>query len=278
MIEKDNLAEEIFCLKYELNTLADQLLRQSSERWVPGFLFARTENSHTERYKLACEYTNGKKVLDIACGVGKGSNMMGTAGLAKSVRGVDIQSDAIRYATWRYGSDNIIFTENNAQELGIINEFDIAVSFETVEHLPEYRKFLVSIKDSLKVDGLLLISTPLSAFPVDLQPDNPYHIQEWGFSEFQKILEEFFEIKKIYLQLYPSTIEIPKAKISLSQRIINKIKNKALGIPNYSPVQNNTVETNKFSKIEVFNDQFPVAELGVSKLGYQIILAKVKSK
>jgi len=277
-MEKEDLTEEVFCLNFELNTLAAQLLRQSSERWVPGFLYDKTEYSHTERYKLACHYTPGKKVIDIACGVGKGCNMMATTGLAESIYGADIQADAIRYAKWRYGAGNIHFGVNNAEALGIDSAFDIAVSFETIEHLPDYRKFLISVRSALNSGGLFLVSTPISSLPVDTAPVNPYHVQEWGFYRFQEILSEFFDIEKVYVQLYPPVpVYQPAPKTVFLQRMINKLKNKLSNPPAaVSPAHQVLLPAGNFSAIEEYKGQYPVEELGVARQGYQIVLAKLK--
>ncbi|WP_121809546.1 class I SAM-dependent methyltransferase [Mucilaginibacter kameinonensis] len=278
MTEAERLTEEVFCLNFELNTLANQLLRQSSERWVPGFLYEKTEYSHIERYKLACNYTAGKRVIDIACGVGKGSNLMALQGAANSVYGADIQPDAIRYAQWRNGRENITFQVNDAQQLGIENAFDIAVSFETIEHLPDYRKFLTSIKTTLTTNGLFLVSTPIASIPIDNTPANPYHVQEWGFREFHHVIDEFFNIEKVYVQLYPEIpLPPPVVRIGLTRRVLNKIKNKLLPPPHKAETPDPVIKPdNGFSKIEEYTGQYNTEELGKSRLGYQIIVARVK--
>lgn len=272
MDDKNDLAEEVFCLNYELNTLANVLLRHESERWVPGFLYETTERSHTDRYKLACQYTAGKNVIDVACGIGKGSNIIATDGAAASVSGFDIQPDAIRYAKWRNGKNNIEFAVNNAEALGIINRYDVAISFETVEHLPNYRDFFISIKNCLKPGGLFLISTPISAQAVDVNPTNPYHVQEWGFNEFQHILKEFFEIEKVYIQLYPQPAITTVKHPGIFRRAVNKLNRTLFGHTTTTLINNNAVDP--FSKIEAYSGQYPVEALGVSRFGYQIVLAK----
>jgi SAM-dependent methyltransferase len=277
-MEKEDLAEEVFCLNFELKTLADQLLRQSSERWVPGFLYEKTEYSHIERYKLACEYTAGKKVIDIACGVGKGTHMMATMGLAESVYGADIQPEAIRYARWRFRAGNVTFKINDAQKLDIYDEFDVAVSFETIEHLPDYRNFLISVKKALKRGGLFLVSTPISSLPLDGNPGNPYHSQEWGFHEFQQVVNEFFVIEKVYAQLYPPVpVNTPPAKIKLLRRIVNRMKYEFLPpAVDSAGDMSASAPAHPFSKIEEYNGQYPFCELGGLRPGYQILIAKAK--
>ncbi|TFF40881.1 class I SAM-dependent methyltransferase [Mucilaginibacter psychrotolerans] len=276
MTEKNNLAEEVFCLQYELNTLANLLLRGESERWVPGFLREITEFSHSERYKLACKYIRGKKVLDVACGTGKGSNIMATVGAAMHVTGFDIQPEALRYANHRNGASNINFKVADVQTFELTNEFDVVVSFETIEHLTNYKAFLVNVSKCLKSDGLFIVSTPISSLPLNEYPDNPHHVQEWGFMEFQAILEDLFDIEKVYVQLYPK-INTPsiQRKNDLSRRITNKIKRTFLGTE--APVLvPDSQATTIFSAIEEFTQQYAKEELGTLRYGYQIVIAKAK--
>lgn len=278
MNDIDNLTEEVFCLRYELNILAGVLLKNESERWVPGFLHEQTEHSHISRYELACKYSSGKNVIDVACGIGKGSNMLATYGNANTVHGFDIQEDAIRYATWRNGNGNIEFRVKNAEALGITNQYDLAVSFETVEHLPNYRDFFASIVKCLKSSGYFLISTPISAMSVNKTPQNPYHVQEWGFETFQEILKEFFDIEKVYVQFYPKRVRHNVSRKPLITRIYNKIK-RGLANNNHTASIIEAVDKSgiPLSTIEEYKGQYDVTEFGILRTGYQIILAKMKA-
>ena len=272
MVDNGDLIEEIFCLKYELDTLANVLLRNESERWVPGFLNQSTEHSHTQRYEFACKFSEGKHVLDVACGIGKGSNIIATRGRANTVNGFDLQPEAIRYAKWRNSAPNIQFAIGNAQALGITNQYDLAVSFETVEHLPNYKDFFTSISASLKNGGQFLISTPISALEVDSKPANPYHIQEWGFLKFQEILSAYFKIEKVFVQLYPFVAPLQQPQRSLLYRVVNKIKR--LTSKGVIPVLAVKSEADKISIIEEFTGQYDINELGKARIGYQIVLLR----
>lgn len=277
MDEVKQLTEEVFALKYELNTLADVLLRNESERWVPGYLYHQTEHSHIARYQLACNYSAGKTVIDIACGTGKGSHMLATVGNAESVNGFDIQPEAVRYAGWRNANPNVTFDVKNAQELGITDEYNFAVSFETVEHLPDYKAFLACISACLKQDGLFIISTPISAVDIDSKPANPYHVQEWGFLKFQEVVQSHFTIEKVFVQLYPERkLHNAAPQKSLVRRAIDKIGRKVFGTGTvHTSVQPAEVKSN-LSTIEEFTGQYDVAEFGTSRIGYQILLLKKK--
>ena len=132
-----------------------------------------------------------------------------------------------------------------------------------------------SVKKSLKPGGLFLVSTPISPLPLDIQPGNPYHVQEWGFTNFQAVIKEFFDIEKIFVQLYP--VAGAPEKTDLKRRVINKIRTKILG-PYAITLNNNSWPIDSFSRIEEYKSQYTVTELGILQQGYQIVLARVQSK
>ena len=61
-----NFADELFCLSYETNAMADLLIRKETERWVTGFANLDVEVEHISRYNWAIDFVNNKRVLDIA--------------------------------------------------------------------------------------------------------------------------------------------------------------------------------------------------------------------
>lgn len=273
----DFLTEECFCLKYELEALAEITLRNQSERWIPGFIQEITEDSHLKRYQLATQYSKDKVVLDIACGVGKGSNILATLGEANLVVGCDIQEDAIRYAKHRNKHDKVIFEVQNAEQYFKDEFYDLVVSYETVEHLKNYRQFLSNLQKSLKRNGTLIMSTPISRVPFDEKPANQYHCQEWGFLEFQRLLSKYFSIDTVFVQLYQNVFLnehlAPGRELST---IFKKVIKKFLRFKN--PQKNG--EFNKwnvmanYSKISEYKEQFALDKLGSQYIGYQILVCK----
>lgn len=256
------LTEEVFCLKFELDILASALIKNETERWVPGFMHEAIEKDHTDRYIWASNYVAGKKVLDIACGAGKGSYVLATKGNAASVTGGDLSADAVRYAKHRYADPRVRFTEQDALQLPWHDEFDVIVSFETIEHVPDVAIFLNKIAGALKKDGLFLVSSPISAIPLDKKPDNPFHVQEWGFESFQKLLSDYLVVEEVYIQLYPPT------PVQEPPTLWNRIKRKLKGPPP------RTTRTTKGSTIEKFSGQYPPTEIGTTRVGYQIAVCR----
>jgi len=264
MNENKDLIEEVFCLKFELNTLSSVLIKNETERWVSGFMFGHIEKDHIDRYIWSYNYVSGKKVLDIACGIGKGSYMIATSGNADEVMGCDLNAEAIRYARHRNSNSKIQFRVQDALLLEWQNEYDTIVSFETIEHVSDVDLFLSKIALALKDKGVFLVSTPISDKSVDNKPDNPYHFQEWGFQSFQEKVSEFFNIEEVYLQLYN---QIPMQK---RDTLLDKIRTKIFGVK-----KKVNAGTNK-SKIEKYTKQYSIDEIGTSRRGYQLVVCKKK--
>lgn len=225
IINDNILKEEIFCLQYEMKALADIAIRKESERWIPGFLYKVTEEEHLERYDFVSKYVKDKTVLDIACGSGFGSYIMATKGRAKHVIGVDLDKDAIRYGKHKFQNKKIERFADNAVEFQYSEKFDCAVSFETIEHIPNYLDFLNNLHHNLHTEGQLIISTPVRAKTTH-KPINPYHVIEWSFEDFLKLLEPLFSVDKILVQNINLNIDY-FAKRTLIRRVKDKLK----GVP-----------------------------------------------
>jgi cyclopropane fatty-acyl-phospholipid synthase-like methyltransferase len=178
----------------------------TGERFIPGECDTLLEAEHRERYLFAAKYANGKSVLDIACGVGYGSQLLHEAGAA-SVTGVDLSVDAIAYATDHYAKQ-IIFIAEDAENFQS-GCYGLIVSFETLEHLENRDKFLHNLHAMLNKNGLLIISTPNKVITSPMKhPErihNHYHKVEYREKGFQEALESAgFSITERHGQhLYP---------------------------------------------------------------------------
>lgn len=146
--------------------------------------------SHMKRYQFAAGFCKDKVVLDVACGAGYGSRFL--ADTAREVAAVDISAEAVSYAQEHYQKENIRFRLMDACNLEFpTGYFDIACSFETLEHLDEPLKFLAQIRRVLKEGGILIISTPQVRRTV-IKPSNPYHKVEFSKRDFNSALSKYF--------------------------------------------------------------------------------------
>lgn len=174
------------------------------ERVIPGETNQAVYFEHLERYKFAAGLVAGKDVLDVACGAGYGGPILCKAG-ARSYLGVDISSEAIALAERRYRvSDKIRFLPDDACRLSTVGDcsVDVAVSFETVEHVADPAGFFSNLVRVLRPEGMLVISTPNRAVvspgnDLSSSPRNPFHLREWNQREFVQLLGKFFEVKEV---------------------------------------------------------------------------------
>jgi 2-polyprenyl-3-methyl-5-hydroxy-6-metoxy-1,4-benzoquinol methylase len=123
-------------------------------------------------------------VLDIACGAGYGSQMLGQAG-AKSVTGVDVCSRTVDYAQKNYQSPGVTFLCANAEEFTWPESFDVVISFETMEHLHQPAQFLGRLHNLLVPGGCLLLSVPLG----ETSHFDPYHLHAFSQNDVMMLLE-----------------------------------------------------------------------------------------
>jgi ubiquinone/menaquinone biosynthesis C-methylase UbiE len=151
---------------------------------------------HIMRYAFASTYVTGKKVLDIACGAGYGSSYLAGCG-ASMVVGVDISESALTYACNHYIKDNLHFLQGDAVQLPFENnEFDVVVSFETIEHIARVEEYVKEMKRVLSPQGIFICSTPhikYTRHPV-------YHVKEFSPEEFFSLLEDNFYRVERYAQ------------------------------------------------------------------------------
>lgn len=165
----------------------------------PGTLLYET---HLERYRFAAAYTAGRTVLDIACGVGYGSQFLADQGAAQVIGG-DISPDAISYAKRRYATSLTTFTIMAADDMPLsTSSIDCAVSLETLEHVPDAGRFLRELNRVLKPGGTVVISTPnrVTYGRGREVPDNRFHTQEYTLEEFRDLLRTHFKQIEVFSQ------------------------------------------------------------------------------
>lgn len=156
-------------------------------------------DEHLVRYRLATTFAKDKRVLDLACGSGYGSQLLAEAG-ATTVLGLDLDPAVVSAATVRYTHPVLSFSVDNAESLGTVADasIDLVVSFETIEHLTNYQAYLANIVRVLAPEGLVLISTPNKSV---WGQQNPFHVHEFTRSEFMTDLASHFKHVRILDQV-----------------------------------------------------------------------------
>ena len=167
------------------------------ERMVPEFhkdnlIYAE----HITRYMAAKPLMKNKVVLDIASGSGYGTKML--AETAKYVYGVDVNEAAIQYARKNYSEKNIEYLIGDGESIPLEdNSVDVVITFETIEHIKNYKKFLMEIERVLKPDGLAIVSTPND---LEFAEGNHFHLHEFKYNELILLLKKHFKNIDTYFQ------------------------------------------------------------------------------
>lgn len=150
---------------------------------------------HVGRYVFAAENAEGKTILDVACGVGYGTDLLGKQ--ARLAVGVDNAENSISFARESYPGKSISFIRGDGGSLPFPDDaFDLITSFETIEHLSDPGIFLAEIGRILNPDGVFLCSTPNREHSLG----HVDHIREFEPDEFARFLRHYFGSVAIHRQ------------------------------------------------------------------------------
>lgn len=184
-------------------------LKNDFERMIPEYHKGSiTYGEHLVRYASTAELVRGKVVLDIASGSGYGTKLI--AQTAKQVYGVDVSKPAVAYAAEYFGAKNIKYLVGDGQKIPLDDaSVEVVVSFETIEHIKDYKQFMAEVKRVLKPDGLLILSTPND---LEFAEGNHFHLHEFTYQELKDLTEEYFKYNKSYFQgtwIYSALLDQP---------------------------------------------------------------------
>ncbi len=153
---------------------------------------------HFGRYRFAAALSQGRRVLDLACGEGYGVDLLAAAG-ASEVVGIDIEADVVRAARARYGRKGLTFRVADALATGEpAASFDVVVSLETIEHVESGPALVAEIARLLRPGGVCVLSTPNR---LATGQHNPYHVREYSLPELESMLAGSFVVEGRYAQV-----------------------------------------------------------------------------
>lgn len=164
-------------------------------------------DAHLVRYTLAAEWVRpGDTVLDCACGLGYGSAILAARSRGGRFIAVDIEERAIHYARDNFAARYPVeYHQGSADDLSFLADqsVDFVVSFETIEHLEDFNRFLSEINRVLKPDGRIIASVPNLWVDETGNDPNPYHFHAFDYDRFRSTLEQHFLLEARYAQAAP---------------------------------------------------------------------------
>ena len=172
----------------------------TGERVIPGHVSEDLWGEHVARYAFATRFAAGKRVLDLGCGAGYGTDELARS--ASSAVGIDLAPEAIAYASAHFPAPR--FSQGSATDVPFPPaSFDLVTAFEVIEHLADWHGLLSEARRVLRPDGLLIISTPNTRYYAESRAQagpNPFHVHEFEFAEFRAALNDFFPHVQLLFQ------------------------------------------------------------------------------
>src|SRR5437763_1981004 len=132
-------------------------LHLTGERTLPdvpeeNYWFRR----HLAVYEWIAARTIGRRVVDMACGEGYGSEVLSRG--AAAVVGVDANPEAHEHARLRYRRDNLRFVRELVETFAA--PCDAVVFLQTIEHVQDPGAVLRRFRDLVAPGGAVFVSTP----------------------------------------------------------------------------------------------------------------------
>jgi SAM-dependent methyltransferase len=149
---------------------------------------------HLAVYEWIADRVEGKRVADLACGEGYGSDVL--AERAADVVGVDANPEAHEHARRRYQRDNLRFQRDLVESYS--GPCDAIVFLQTIEHIHDPGALLRGFAEAAEVS---YVSTPnrLTLAPEGAEKsDNPWHLREYTIAEYAELLAPHFSRVELY--------------------------------------------------------------------------------
>jgi len=146
---------------------------------------------HLAVYEWIAARVHGRRVVDLACGEGYGSAVLGRT--AAWVVGVDANPDAFEHARLKYTAGNVSFERDMIETW--TGDVDCVVFLQTIEHVRDPGAVLERLRELIGPRGVAYVSTPnvLTLAPKGAERSgNPWHVREYRPLEYRALCERHF--------------------------------------------------------------------------------------
>jgi ubiquinone/menaquinone biosynthesis C-methylase UbiE len=195
-------------------------LRDTHERALPAHEAQSLEDylvylKHVALYKFVLRHVARKRVLDLGCGEGYGSDAL--AHTAHFVAAADSNLAVVTHARQKYTRANLAFIVCDAQHLPFrAATFETVISFEVIEHVPNARAYLEEIRRVNTAQGVVIVSTPnrrLRLLPFQ-KPWNRFHRREYDVRGLERAIGVIFpRVQLRGITAAPAVLEIEKRRV-----------------------------------------------------------------
>lgn len=158
-----------------------------AERPGSGKDFDYDEARHLVAYRYAGALVGGKRVLDAGCGEGWATRTL--AASAKAVVGADYHAESIATATRQWQDPKLKFRVVDLAVTEPDDAFDVVLSFQVIEHIPDDLDFVAKLAKWLRPGGTLMMTTPNKP---QVFSENPCHLREYSATDLEGLLRTAF--------------------------------------------------------------------------------------
>ncbi len=148
-----------------------------------------------EMYYPIYKYLEGKQnldILEVGCGYGYTAYSVHKSG--QNVTAIDISNEAIDFATKNFGN---FYTQSSIENFKTDKKYDLIYSTEVIEHVADPVEFINKIKNFLKPNGKILLTTPDKNYndtikkdviwDTDLPPVHTFWLTQKGARELARL-------------------------------------------------------------------------------------------
>ena len=169
--------------------------------------------NHIQRYQLIKRYLYGN-VLDIACGVGYGCELISNVPDIKKIYGVDRDNESINYAHNTYKNKKIEFSVNDIKTIKR-DDIDCLVSLETIEHLLDTNDYSTMVK-RIRPE-LIVVSYPNKKST----HFNKFHFQDLCKQDIVDLLPDYHIVRQEKQQYDVSILVLVKNPENMPKHVLN---------------------------------------------------------
>ena len=173
-------------------------MAKTAERIDPERFDTREEYLLYLRHSYAYEYAKSRikptdEIVEVGSGEGYGTNLLSES--AARVVGLDIDEATVEHASEKYASDKVRFALYDGSAIPFADDsFDLAVSFQVIEHIRDDAGHVAEICRILKPGGILVLTTPNRNYRLHpgQKPWNRFHVREYDPQQLEATLRRSF--------------------------------------------------------------------------------------